>query len=161
MGLCTQGGIIMQSKAREIIISEIRDTNTVYEKLLKSFTTPVLLTIFKQLFGNEGEFPLSDKGFDYVVEELELHDRLPETTGVKITDALLVDLFIDLYNNIESEDSTSEKVPNEDEQATSHLLLDDLLDLLNLAIYQNDISYANELKRRLLVHNRNANIEAS
>ena len=153
----------MKSTAREVIISEIRHTNTVYEKLLISFTTPILLTIFKQLFGNDGEFSLSDKGFDFVVEELELHNRLPETTGQKITDALLVDLYTDIYIDTELEDSTSKLVPIEDEQSTSNLTLDDLLDLLNLAINQGDILYANELKRRLLVHDRNTNnnIEAS
>ena len=153
----------MKSSVKEILISEIRHTNTVYEKLLVSLTTPILLTIFKQLFGKNGEFSLSDECFDFIVEELETHDRLPETTGEKITDAYLVELFTDIYNNQETEHSSLEESPYEDETLTPHLTLDDLLDLLNIALKQNDTLYANELKKRLLVLNRNAenSIEAS
>ena len=153
----------MKSTAKEIIVSEIRHTNTVYEKLLESLTTPVLLTIFKELFGKDGEFSLSDKGFDFVVEELEHRDRLPETIGQKITDAILVELFTDIYTNQEPEGTETKIVPAGDEQSTPHLTLDDLLDLLNIALKENDILYANEIKRRLLVLNRSVknNIEAS
>ena len=151
-----QGGFIMKSNTKEILISEIRHTNTVYEKLLISLPPSVLLTIFKQLFGNNGEFSLSDKGFDCIVEELESHDQLPETTGEKITDAFLVELFVDIYNKQENENPPIKETFNmEDEKLTSHLTLDDLLDLLNLALSKNDTLYANELKKRLLTLNRN------
>jgi hypothetical protein len=144
----------MKSKTKEVIISEIRQTKTVYEKLLISLTTPTLLTIFNQLFGKDGEFSLSDKGFDSVVEELEFHDQLPETTEQKITDASLVELFTDFYSTKMTENTKVIKMPAEDEQSTSHLTLDDLLDLLNIAMKHNDIQYANELKRRLIILNR-------
>ncbi|QFK71131.1 hypothetical protein F7984_07660 [Pradoshia sp. D12] len=153
----------MKSTTKEIIVSEIRQTKTVYEKLLISLTTPVLLTIFKQLFGRNGEFSLSDKGFDCVVEELESQNRLPETNGEKITDALLVDIFTDFYTNQNEDNPLKDQMPSVDEQSTPHLTLDDLLDLLNIAMKHHDILYANELKRRLLVLNRNHknSIEAS
>ena len=152
-----QGGFIMKSNTKEILTSEIRHTNTVYEKLLISLPPSVLLTIFKQLFGNNGEFSLSDKGFDCIVEELESHDQLPETTGEKITDAFLVELFVDIYCKQENENTPFKETSNsEDEKITSHLTLDDLLDLLNLALSKNDTLYANELKKRLLTLNRNA-----
>ncbi len=153
----------MKTTTKEIIVSEIRQTNTVYEKLLISLTTSTLLTIFKQLFGENGEFSLSDKGFDCIVEELESQDRLPETTGQKITDALLVEIFADSYINQSDDNKEAEKIPSCDEQSTCHLTLDDLLDLLNIAMKNNDTLYANELKRRLLALNseqRNG-IEAS
>lgn len=153
----------MKSKTKEVIISEIRQTKTVYEKLLISLTTPTLITIFNQLFGKDGEFSLSDKGFDMVVEELEFHDQLPETTDKKITDASLVELFTDFYTTQVTENTDVMKIPAEDEQLTSHLTLDDLLDLLNIAMKHNDIQYANELKRRLILLNRGSknSIEAS
>ena len=147
----------MKSNTKEILTSEIRHTNTIHEKLLISLPPSVLLTIFKHLFGDNGEFSLSDKGFDCIVEELESYDQLPETTGEKITDALLVELFVDMYcKQVIEYTPIKETSTIEDEKLTSHLTLDDLLDLLNLALRNNDTLYANELKKRLLTLNRNA-----
>ncbi|KMY44873.1 hypothetical protein AC622_12130 [Bacillus sp. FJAT-27916] len=162
----------MRSKTKEIILAEVRQTNTVYEKLLTSLTTPVLLTVFEKLFGGKAEYTLSDKCFDMIVEELEILDMLPETTGEKITDAMLVEIFVSHYQEEEKRKDSEKQIVNEfeegeiDEQNTESLTLDDLLDLLSLAIKDNDIIYANEIKKRLLHMNRALNkkdtsIEAS
>lgn len=161
----------MRSKTKEIILAEVRQTNTVFEKLLTSLTTPVLLTVFEKLFGGKAEYTLSDKCFDVIVEELELVDKLPETTGGKITDAMLVEIFVSHYQEEEKQRELAEKTASEfteeiDEQNTESLTLDDLLDLLSLAIKDNDMMYANEIKKRLLhmnrvSHKKDPSIEAS
>ncbi|WP_455661183.1 hypothetical protein [Pradoshia sp.] len=162
----------MRSKTKEIILAEIRKTNTVYEKLLISLTTPVLLTVFEKLFGEKSDYTLSDKCFDMIVEELEIADLLPETSGEKITDAMLVNIFVSYYQEKETGQESPREMVNEyeegeiDEQETENLTLDDLLDLLSLAIKDNDSHYANEIKKRLLHMNRLRNnqdtsIEAS
>ena len=155
----------MRSKTKEIILAEIRKTNTVYEKLLISFTTPVLLTVFEKLFGGKAEYTLSDKCFDMIVEELEIADKLPESSDEKITDAMLVGIFVSYYQEKEQEQASAETSVSEyedgdiDERNTENLTLDDLLDLLSLAIKDNDINYANEIKKRLLHMNRARNNE--
>jgi hypothetical protein len=155
----------MRSKTKEIMLAEIRKTNTVYEKLLISLTTPVLLTVFEKLFGGKAEYTLSDKCFDMIVEELEIADLLPETTDEKITDAMLVEIFVSYHQNKEIAQESADKAAYDDdegvidEQDTESLTLDDLLDLLSLAIKDDDIHYANEIKKRLLHMNRLRNEE--
>ena len=149
----------MRSKTKEIILAEVRQANTVYEKLVTSLTTPVLLTVFEKLFGGKAEYTLSDKCFDMIVEELEIF-------------AMLVEIFVSHYQEEEKRKDSEKQIVNEfeegeiDEQNTESLTLDDLLDLLSLAIKDNDIIYANEIKKRLLHMNRALNkkdtsIEAS
>ena len=156
----------MRSKTKEIILAEIRNTNTVYDKLLISLTTPVLLTVFEKLFGGTAEYTLSDKCFDMIVEELEIADLLPETTGgEKITDAMLVRTFVSYHQGKEKAQEEAEEAVRKfeqgeiNEQETEHLTLDDLLDLLSLAIKDNDTAYANEIKKRLLHMNRSRSNE--
>lgn len=150
----------MRIETTVIIVEEIKRTKTVHEKLLASLSTPILLKMFNELYGKNGEHELSDIAFDTIVEELENHDYLPESqNGEKITDGLLVETFVDLYGeSIKTEVAATEENKYSveiDERQSNHLELDDLLDLLSMAIKDEDTKYANEIKKRLLQHNRN------